>query len=76
MPNFVNLILGTSWTNMEAQEEFVLQFPLNLVLERENGPFRVLDSFSFFSFSKVFFWFTFLVNANGMFMMLMTCLST
>ena len=23
----------------EAQEEFVLQFHLNLVLERENGPF-------------------------------------
>ena len=35
---------------MEAQEVFVLQIHLNLVLERENGPFRVLDSFSSFSF--------------------------
>ena len=41
MSNFESFILGTSWTNMEAQEVIVLQFHLNLVLERENGPFRV-----------------------------------
>ena len=38
MPNFVRMVLGTSWTNMEAQEYFVLQFLLNFDLERENGP--------------------------------------
>ena len=38
---------------MEAQEVFVLQFHLNLVSrERENGPFRVLISFSFFKFQN------------------------
>ena len=61
---------------MEAQEEFVLQFHLNLVLERENGPFRVLDSFSFFSFSNFSFGSHFQLNANAMLMMLMTGLST
>ena len=30
---------------MEAQEVFVLQIHLGLVLERENGPFRVLVYF-------------------------------
>ena len=39
MPKLVSFILGTSWTNMEAQVVFVLQFHLNLFLERENGPF-------------------------------------
>ena len=36
--------------------------------------FSVFDSFSFFSFLllKIFFWFTFLLNANEMLMMLMT----
>ena len=63
---------------MEAQEGFVLQFHWNLDLERENGPIRVLDSFSFFSFLNLenFLLVHILVNANGMFMMLMTCLST
>ena len=37
---------------MEAQEEFVLQFHLNLVLERENGPFCLFDFFSFSSFQN------------------------
>ena len=45
MSNFVKFILGTSLTNIEAQEEFVLQFHLNLFLERENGPFVDLISF-------------------------------
>ena len=56
---------------MEAQEEFVLQIHLTLAIERENGPIRVLILF-LSHFSKVFFWFTFLLNANGMLMMLMT----
>ena len=56
---------------MEAQEEFVLQFHLNLVLERENGPFRVLDSFAFFSF-QIFLLVHILLDANEMLMMLMT----
>ena len=56
---------------MEAQEEFVLQFPLTLVLERENDPFRVLIPF-LSSLFKIFFWFTILLNANEMLMMLMT----
>ena len=39
---------------MEAQEEFVLQFHLNLFLERENGPFVDLISF-LSSLFKIFF---------------------
>ena len=46
-PNSVGLILGTSWTNMEAQEYFVLKFYLNLDLERENGPICLFDFFLF-----------------------------
>ena len=38
MSNFVRLVLGTSWTNMEAQDYLVLQFHLDFDLERENGP--------------------------------------
>ena len=45
MSKLVSFILGTSWTNMEAQEVFVFKFHLNLVLERENGPFMVLIPF-------------------------------
>ena len=63
MSNFVKFILGTSWTNMEAQEEFVLQFHLNLFLERENGQFVDLISF-LSSLFKIFFWFTFLVKCK------------
>ena len=48
----LRLILGTSWTNMEAQEYFVLQFLLNFYLERENGPNQGFDSFSFFLFKS------------------------
>ena len=48
---------------MEAQEVFVLKFHLNLVLERENGPCRVLISF-LSSLFKISFWFTFLLDAN------------
>ena len=58
MSNFESFILGTSWTNMEAQEVFVLKIHLNLVLERVNGPFRVLIPF-LSSLFKIFFWFTF-----------------
>ena len=47
---------------MEAQEVFVLQFPLNLVSrERENGPNNVLIPF-LSSLFKFFFWFTFLLK--------------
>ena len=56
---------------MEAQEEIVLQFHLKLFLERENGPFVDLISF-LSSLFKFFFWFTFLLNANAMLMLLMT----
>ena len=31
-PNFVSFILGTSWTNMEVKQLFVLQFGLDLVV--------------------------------------------
>ena len=57
---------------MEAQEEFVLQFHLNLVLERERMV-HFVDLISFLSsLFKIFFWFTFLLDANAMLMMLMT----
>ena len=62
MSKLVSFILGTSWTNMEAQEVFVLKFPLNLFLERENGPFCLFDFFFFLLISKVFFLFTFCIK--------------
>ena len=48
---------------MEAQEEFVLKFLFEFEYRERNGPLSCFDSFSFF-FSKIFFWFTFLLNAN------------
>ena len=60
---------------MEANKNLFYQPNGFWFLEGENVPIRVLIPFLSL-FSKVFFWFTFLVNANGMFMMLMTCLST
>ena len=48
---------------MEAQGLFILQFHLNLFLERENGQFRVLILF-LSSLFKVFFLFTFLVKCK------------
>ena len=60
MSNFVSLILGTSWTNMEAQEYFVLQFHCIWFVERENYKIRVVIPF-LSSLFKVLFWFKILV---------------
>ena len=49
---------------MEAQEVFVLQFHLNLALERERMV-HFVDLISFLSsLFKFFFWFTFLVKCK------------
>ena len=59
---------------MEATQVFVLKYFFWNVLERENGPIRVLGFFLllFFSYFKFFLLVHILVNANEMFMMLMT----
>ena len=59
---------------MEAQNTYFLKFHWNLILERENGPFVDLISF-LSSLFKIFFWLTFLLDANEMLMMIMTSLS-
>ena len=57
-PRFIIIILGTSWTNMEAPWYLFLQFHLSLVLERENGPLGFFIPF-LSSLFKILFWFTF-----------------
>ena len=64
MSKIYSLQLGTSWVNMEVKQNvcFGILFEFGY---REKERSNYLFWFIFFLLFKIFFWFTFLLNANG-----------